>query len=333
MAVTSDQKIDFFTHIIPTQYKKALFDVLPSNSPYKDLIEATPTLYDFEHRFRILDKFEKLMQVVTISSPPIELFTNPNIALELAKLANDEMAELVVKYPERFVAAVATLPMNDIDAALKELERAINDLNLRGVQIYTSVCDEPIDLPKYMPFYEKMNQYNLPIWLHPYRPLSRSDYLTENYSKYRIFHIFGWPYETSAAMARLVFSGVLERYPNLKFVTHHCGGMIPYFEARILQQKGYLGVREACKELPKPPLDYFKMFYADTAVSGSTSALICGKSFFSVDHMVFGTDMPYGPDNGDYVIRHTIDSINRMELIYTDKTKIFQGNAIRLLRL
>ena len=145
------------------------------------------------------------------------------------------MAELVLKYPDRFLAGVACLPMNDMDAALTETDRAITDLGLKGVLIYTPINDKPLDAPEFIPLYEKMCQYNLPILIHPMRNPDYPDYRTENASKYRVYNTFGWPYETTVAMTRIVFSGILEKYPNLKFVTHHCGGMVPYLAERIKQ--------------------------------------------------------------------------------------------------
>jgi predicted TIM-barrel fold metal-dependent hydrolase len=257
-------------------------------------------------------------------------------SVDLAKLANDEMAELVFKYPDRFPAAVACLPMNNIDAALKELDRAINDLKFRGVQIHTPTNDKPLDSPEFIPVYEKMSGYNLPIWIHPTRSMSEPDYKNENVSKYRIFSMFGWPYETSAAMTRLVFSGIMEKYPNLKFITHHCGGMIPYFAARIMAFHDSEEMRRGGKDklgLTKAPIEYFKMFYADTAICGYTPGLMCGYAFFGGEHLLFGTDMPYDNQFGDRNTRETLRAIEQMDISDSERQKIYEDNARRLLRL
>ena len=234
MKVDHKLKIDIFAHILPPKYKKTLYKVAPSGFYLQDVIETLPTLFDIEYRFRIMDKFEGLVQVLTLSSPPVELIAEPQKATDLARLANDEMAELVLKFPDRFVTAVACLPMNNMDAALQEVDRTINNLKFRGVQIFTPINDKPLDSPEFMPLYEKMSQYNLPIWSHPQRTADYADYRTESRSRYMIFSNFGWPYETTVAMTRLVFSGVLEKYPNLRVITHHCGGMIPYLVERIM---------------------------------------------------------------------------------------------------
>ena len=180
-----------------------------------------------------MDKFQDLVQVLTIAGPNVESVSNPKEAVDLAMIANDEMAELVLKYPDRFVGAVACLPMNDMDAALKEADRAINDLRFRGVEIFTDINGKPVDLPEFMPLYEKMESYNLPILLHPRRENLKADYAGETSSKYLIYTNFGWPYESSAAMARLAFSGVFDKYPRLKVLTHHAGGMIPFSKIQL----------------------------------------------------------------------------------------------------
>jgi predicted TIM-barrel fold metal-dependent hydrolase len=327
-------KIDAYSHIVPAKYKEALYKVAPKDCDRK--VSRVPALYDVERRFRIMDKYEEVVQVLTLAWPAVEEIADSEKAVDLARLANDEMAELVFRYPDRFVAAIACLPMNNIDAALKEVDRAINDLRFRGVQVYTPINDKPLDALEFMPLYEKMSQYNLPILIHPMRSPDYPDYRTEAASKYGIYSIFAWPYETTIAMTRLVFSGVLERYSNLKMVTHHCGGMVPYFEQRIkvfhdlFEMLGYkykLG-------LTKAPIDYFKMFYSDTAIQGNTPALMCAYAFCGPDHLLFGADMPLGDSQLGY--RNyglTISAIKQMNISDVEKTKIFEENARKLFQL
>jgi predicted TIM-barrel fold metal-dependent hydrolase len=329
-------KIDIFPHILPKKYKEALYKMAPSGFYIKNVIETLPTLYDLEHRFRIMDKYEGLMQVLTLSAPPIEQIGDVRKAVDLARLANDEMAELVLKYPDRFAAAVAALPMIDMEATLKEVDRAINDLKFRGVQLNTPINNKPIDSPEFLPLYEKMSQYNLPIWIHPVREADSSDYRSEKRSKYMIFHIFGWPYETAAAMTRLIFSGIMEKYPGLNVITHHCGSMVPYLEQRIIGAYDHAEMLRGAKYkqgLTKPPIDYFKKFHYDTAIYGSTPGLMCAYAFCGVDHMLFATDFPYDSQFGERYIRQTIQSINQMAISDLEKKMIFEDNARRLLRL
>ncbi len=328
--------IDIFPHILPPKYKEALFKKIPPNSVVQKNAAALPTLVDLNIRFRIMDKYEGLVQLLTLVAPPIQDMVGPKDAIELSKIANDEMAELVAKYPDRFVGAVACLPLNDIDAALRETDRAITDLRFRGIQIYSDVNGKPLDSPEFIPLYEKMAYYNLPSLLHPRRAKTVPDYLTESESKYMAFLIFGWPYETTMAMTRLVFGGVFDKYPNLKVITHHCGAMVPYFAERIASTMDEHVMRmgfEFEQILTRPLLDYYHMFYGDTVVSGSTSALMCGYDFFGADHILFGTDMPFDSQIGDRAIRQTILSIEQMEIPDSEKKKIFEDNAKKLFRL
>lgn len=328
-------KIDVFPHIMPIKYKEALFDKAPSGFYASQYVDVVPTLYDLDMRFRIMDKFEDYVQILTLASPPIEATVGPQDAVELAKLANDEMAEMVMKYPYRFIAAVACLPMNDIDAALKEADRAINNLNFRGVQIFTNINGKPLDSPEFMPLYEKMASYDLPIWLHPVRPITVADYASEDSSKYSIWDMLGWPYDTSVTMTRLVISGVLERYPTLKIITHHAGGMVPFFANRI--GEGYdFNEREGFKykqHLRKPVLDYYRMFYNDTAIYGNTAGLMCAYAFCGAEHLLFGTDMPYDNQIGYRHVRETIRSIEEMSITDSEKMLIFEDNAKKIMRL
>ena len=328
-------KIDAYSHIIPPKYREALSKAAPEMHDL--LVAGWPPLYDLEARFRIMDKYEPLRQVLTLGRIPVEHIADPTKAVELAKVANDEMAELVQKYPDRFVAALTTLAMNNVDAALKETERTIKDLKFKGVYLHTPVDEKPLDLPEYMPLYEMMSQYELPIVIHPMRKIDHPDYLTEKESKYWIYSLFGWPFDTTSAMARLVCSGVMEKYPGLIIVTHHCGGMVPFYAERIKQ---FTQLMESGREgdhglgLKREAIDYYKMFYADTALYGNTPALMCGYSFFGPDRLLFGVDFPLGcTEYGDRNYRQTINAIEQMDIPEEDREKIYAGNARRIMRL
>ena len=333
MAETYPLRIDAYSHIAPPKYRELLRKAAPQECA--SMIDTFPPLYDLDHRFRIMDKYD-VVQVITPSWPSVELAA-PKNAVDLARALNDEMAELVRKYPDRFPAAIASLPMNDMDAALEETDRAIKDLRMRGVLIYTPVADKPLDSPEFMPLYEKMSGYNLPLVIHPMRNPDYPDYRTETVSMYRISNTFGWIYETTTAMTRLVFSGVLEKYPNLKFLTHHCGGMVPFYAERIRQFQDLGEMRWDLKyydRLTKAPLDYYKMFYADTALYGNTPALMCGHAFFGADHLLFGIDMPLGDMEFGYRnYRQTINAIDEMQISDEDKKKIYVENPRRFYRL
>ncbi|MFC1942695.1 amidohydrolase family protein [Chloroflexota bacterium] len=327
--------IDAYSHITPQKYLDALTKASPMLTA--DKVTTTPPLFDLDYRFRIMDKYEGLVQVLTLGWPAVEEVADAKKSVDLAKLANDEMAKLVEKYPERFVGAIACLPINNIEASLKEADRAIQDLRCRGVYVHSHVNGKPLDSPEFMPLYEKMSQYDLPIYIHPHRNEGFSDYTTEEESLYNICRIFGWPYDTTAAMTRLVFSGIMEKYPNLKVVTHHGGGMVPYYQERIIQHYSIHELKyhkEYFKGLTKAPIDYFRKFYADTAIHGNSTALKCAHECFGPDHIIFGCDMPLGDRQfGIRSYRQTINAIQAMDISDEDKKKIFEDNARELLHL
>lgn len=316
-------KIDIFTHVIPERYKKELSKYASHSEKSRRMLAGAEAISNLETRFRIMDKYEDYMQVITISGGPIEAVAKGNDAVELAKVCNDEAAALVAKYPYRFLSAVANLPLDDTDAALKELDRAINVLKLKGIVLHTPLYfygDEsmppqrgkPLDFPELMPIYAKMAEYNLPIWIHPNSLCDARipDYGNETEAKYYAWQIYGWPYQDTLAQVRLVFSGILEKYPNLKFINHHAGAMIPFFEGRLLVNGNNADMRwgeNLYKGLTKHPLDYFKLFYSDTAIGGSTPALMCAHAFYGADHLLFGSDMPFDMETGNESIRETID--------------------------
>jgi predicted TIM-barrel fold metal-dependent hydrolase len=218
--------------------------------------------------------------------------------------------------------------------------RACKSMNASGGMMTQPKIDIfPHIFPKR--FFERMaEKYDLPIWLHPTRTAKFPDYATESKSKYEIWWLFGWPYETSAAMARLVFSGMLGKLPKLKIITHHLGAMAPFFEARIALGMSQLGSRTSdedygalLKKMAKRPVDYFKMFYADTSINGSAPAVRCGLDFYGKNHVLFGTDCPFDPQGGPAFIRENIRAIDSLGLKATDRRKIYFGNALKMLHM
>jgi aminocarboxymuconate-semialdehyde decarboxylase len=329
--------IDGYSHISPPKYT----DVLRKEYPgfYGRILGVTAPMFDMEARFRVMDAFAPLAQVLTIGPvPPLEVFAKPERAVDLARLANDEMAELVHKHADRFVAAVALLPMHDIESAIAEAGRAVTELGFKGIYLHSNINGRPLDSPEFLPLFEMMASYDLPVYIHPWRGDDFPDYQSETESRYAIASTFGWPYETTACMARLVFSGLLERFPGLKVVTHHLGGMVSLYEQRIVQHYGQThkghDYEEYRRGLRKPPIEYFKMFYADTAIHGNTPALMLAHSFWGADHILFGADMPLGdPDFGVGSYTRTIGAIEAMDITDAEKRMILGGNVIRLLNL
>jgi len=328
--------IDCYAHVLPPRYRDTLYRLTSQSASQKKNIDSLVTLYDMEARFEVMDRYPGLVLVLVPSYPTLDDIPDRQTALDLARLYNDEMAELIQKYPRRFVGAVATLPMGNIDDAVGEAERAMDDLKFRGVNIYTPINDKPLDSPEFMPLYEKMADYGLPIWIHPRRAPDYPDYRTESKSLYEICRVYGWPLETTVAMHRLVYSGVLEKYPDLKFITHHCGGMVPYLADRIIGFRDQAEMRRKDDypvRLKKHPIEYFKSFYNDTALYGNTAALMCAYDFFGADHLLFATDFAHDNQQGDRYLRQTINAISRMAVSDEEKTKIFEDNVRKLLRL
>ena len=326
--------IDIYTHIFPGDFFQQMAKAAPRLENIGKRMQAVKMIHDLDVRFRLMDEFGDYGHVISLPNPPLEDITEPEVGANLARVANDAMAELVHKHPDRFPAFVAALAMHDMDATMVELHRAIRDLGARGVQIFTNIAGEPLDIPKFQPVFDAMDEYDLPIWMHPARAATMADSASEERSRFEMWWCFGWPYETSVAMARLVFSGLFDRHPNIKIITHHMGGMIPFFDGRIGPGMDVLGGRttdedysEVLSSLKRPHIDYFKMFYADTAMFGTHIGIECGLKFFGMDQVVFSTDCPFAP------VKETFESIDRLELEEADKKKLFGGNAARLMNL
>ena len=278
-----------------------------------------------------MDRCGDMKQVLTLTLTGSLILNDPVHAVDFAKRANDEVAELLSRHPDRFAAGVASVPTTDMDAALRELERALEKLGLKGVHLFTPVKGKPLSLDNVKPIFEKMAGYDLPIWIHPMRPIDRSDY-----RGFFLDHVFGWPYQSTAAMTYLALDGLFDLFPRAKVVIHHCGALAPFFDARITESYDssptIFGMKNA-RNLEKPLVDYYKMFYTDTALSGGTAGLMCGYTVLGPDHLLFGTDMPYDSEFGDRILRNTIASVERMTISEREKEMIYSGNAKKLLNL
>ena len=331
-------KIDVFNHIFPQPFFARLQQVMVNRGAIKRWLHI-PFLHDLDVRFRMLEEFgPDYRQILSLSAPPIESI-NPDrqVTIDLARLANDAMADLVRAHPGRFPGFIASLPLNDADASVAELERAVTSLGALGVQVFSNVNGVPLDDERFFPLFATADRLACPILLHPARGAGFADYPGESKSKYEIWWTFGWPYETSAAMQRLVFSRLFERLPSVKIVAHHLGAMIPYFEGRIGYGLDQFGARTSDEDygallasMPKRPYDYFKMFWADTAVFGSAAATECGLKFFGRDQVVFASDAPFDPEGGPMYIRETIKVIDNLAIAESDREKIYRRNAERL---
>jgi aminocarboxymuconate-semialdehyde decarboxylase len=334
-------KIDIFNHIWPVPFFQALQKVVPNFRDMGKRVTSIPMLMDLELRFRVMDRFDDYVQILSMSSPPLEAMApDPATAQELVRIANDSVAEICVRYPDRFPGFIAILASNNPQGMIDETRRAIEDLGAVGVLLYSNAAGRPIDGPEFEPLYAMMERYDRPIWIHPTRTAAFADYQTESKSKYEIWWTLGWPYETTVAMSRLVFSGVLDRYPALKVITHHGGGIAPMLEGRLGPGWDQLGTRTSdedyvvlLKSLHRRPLDYFRLFYADTALFGSAGATRLALEFFGPQHFLFASDSPFDPEQGPMYIRETIRILEALEVTDAERARIFHGNAIELLGL
>ena len=331
--------IDAFNHFFPKRYFDAL---LESPSGAKDIgkrVRGIPALFDLEQRLRVVEGFENYTQVLSHGLPPVERLFPADKSPEMARIANDGLAEVVAKNPKHFVGYSALLPMNAPEAAAKEAERVLKN-GANAIQLATNANGAPIDEKHFWPIYEVIEKSGRPILLHPSRTRQMPDYPTEKVSKYEICSVLGWPYETGVTLARFVFSGIIDRYPDLKIIAHHLGGVIPYLEGRVAHSFDQLGARTSdedygaiLKRLKKRPYDYFKDFYGDTAVEGARAATVCGIDFFTPDHVLFASDCPFDKEKGPGYIRDTIKVIDGLALTTADKEKICFRNAERLFGL
>lgn len=326
--------IDIYTHIFPKPAYDRMSNLGPALAGIGKRMAGMRLLHDLDGRFREMDEFGDYRQIIAMPNPPIEDITTPEQGAELARIANDGMAELVRRHRDRFPAFVAAIPMHNMDAAMEECQRAVEELGARGVQMFSNVGGRPLDDPAFLPLFDRIAGYGVPIWLHPARTPATSDYAAEPTSRFEAWTALGWPYATSVAMLRLVYTGIFDRHPGIKIITHHLGGMIPYHDGRIEAAFVNLGRRSADENygavkaaLRRPFIDYFKLFYGDTAMHGAVNPVRCGLSFFGPRNVVFASDAPFAP------IRKNIDMIYRLDLSEGDRRMVFSGNAERIMRM
>lgn len=338
-------KIDAFCHVMPREYAERLEAVgdAPAAANIRNRIAGIPSMVDLDLRFAQMDEFgDDYRQVISLPAPPIEDLGPPPRGREFAKLGNEGLARLCAEHPDRFAGFVAQLPMNDPEGTLEAIDHACGELGALGVQIYTHVNGHPLDEERFEPFWARMAEIGKPVWVHPSRNSSWSDYPTEEVSKYEIWWVFGWEYDTAAFMARVVFSGILERHPDLKILIHHGGSMVPHFAGRVgpgwdqlgtrTSDEDYTAITKEMKRKGKRPVDYFRNFYADTALFGALEATRCGLAFFGVEKTLFASDAPFDPEGGRMYVRETLRIIDRLELSAAQREAVCEGNLRKLCR-
>jgi aminocarboxymuconate-semialdehyde decarboxylase len=334
--------IDFQAHVFPKTYIDEMqrldgVVVLEEPDPHSGMRyfydkklkcrinTATFQGQDIERRLRHMDVLGIDIHVLTIPAPGADRYEGA-AAVKMARVANDAIAAISQKYPKRFVGFF-TLPSCNVQASLDELERSINELGLRGFGCFANLNGQGLYREELFPLYERLAKYKLPVYIHPTAPLA-----TES-SGIDIMPtlIFGWAYDSTLAMTRLVYGRVLERFPEINWVVADVGGVLAFFAQRAINI--YTGRTDEIRYkygLNENPLDSFRRFYVDTADHPATT-LRCVKDFFGPERMVLGTNYPYGPEEGCVLVKNSLKAIEGLDLNAGDKEKILGGNAARML--
>jgi aminocarboxymuconate-semialdehyde decarboxylase len=319
-------RIDAFAHVMPPDFLAEM----AAAHPTEELAALDdPRFTGHDVRLRDLDEFGVDRQVLTLARPTIWLGLEPGEALPLVRAANDAVRSFADVHPDRYVP-VATIPFVG-DGYAAELERCLDDLDMAGVQLFSHTPDHPVDSPGHRELYEVATDHGAPVWLHPqlheWQPWD-SDYL--------LHKMLGWPFDTSLAMGRLVFGGVLDEFPDLVVVPHHMGAMVPHFIDRMaglhrmsveyeeLYPFEVNDVRGRVREL-------FGRFYGDTARAGAVGVLEDGFAFYGPDRLVFATDYPFGPEEGRKFLRDETGAVEAMDVTEAERAAVFGGNLERVL--
>jgi predicted TIM-barrel fold metal-dependent hydrolase len=327
--------VDAFPHIIPQECLERFCDV--AQGPALDFLRGLrgrtylAPMWDLDARFRSMDAVDGYVQVLTLCLPPIEQMAAGALSADLARLSNDSMAKLVQKHPERFVGFAASLPLDDVDTSIRELERTVHELGALGVQVFTNCNGRAMDDPRFEPLWARLEQLDRTIWVHGARQPTIEDFVGEQRSRYGLWAALGWPYEMGMFAARMVASGVLDRYPRLRFYLHHSGGMMPTFSRRVngswLElEGGHTEDEPAYASLKRPPADYFHQFYADTS-GQSPVAIRAAIEFQGIERVLLGSDAPF-ISPADHLA-----TIAQLQLAPDDQERLLGGNARRVVGL
>jgi aminocarboxymuconate-semialdehyde decarboxylase len=280
---------------------------------------------NIERRLEHMDRLGVDVHVLTIPAPGADRFEGDG-AIKIARIANDAIAGIARRHPKRFIGFF-TLPTCNVKASLDELERSVNELGLKGFGCFANLNGQALDREELFPIYERLAKYKLPVYIHPTAPLATEATGIDIMPTL----IFGWAFDSTVAMTRLVYGHVLERFPEINFVVADVGGVLAFFAQRAINI--YSGRTEEIRQrygLKENPLDSFRRFYVDTA-DHPASTLRCVKDFFGAERMVLGTNYPYGPEEGCLLVKNSLKAIDGIELAAAEKEKILGGNAARIL--
>jgi predicted TIM-barrel fold metal-dependent hydrolase len=291
-----------------------------------------PQYMDVHSRVEWIKKYNIDYQVVTpAGTMDINLFPGESlIRLAMVREINDNMARLMEDSQGKLLA-LGTVSLVDFEKSPHELERAIKGLGLKGISIFSNVNSLPLDSPEFEPFWAKVNAMDVVVYIHPKNALVHPG--NNYFYDYGMGGVFCWPFESTIALSRMVFSGLLKRYSNLKIVGHHLGGMmIPSLWGRILETYEMCD-RKMGNIIDENLYNYFHRFYYDTAVGGSASAIRCAYEIFGADRLLFATDGPHGPEHGNRRLKTYPGVIKSIGLSEQDNQKIFADNIREILKL
>jgi predicted TIM-barrel fold metal-dependent hydrolase len=330
------KKIDAFCHFAPEVLLQYLEQKSGRPHPFRGLFQARPLLTQVDKRIAFMDA-RKLDVSVLVPLPWIEtaptVWQNAAQAAEAARLCNDAMAKVVQSQPTRF-QGVALLPTTEPQGMVKELERAVNELGFVGGVVAVGPTVKRMDHPEMEALFQVAAKLDVPLWLHPSRPITYPDYIDEQMSLDLDWQTLGWLHDTSTAMTRIVFAGLFEKYPDLKIITHHHGALIPLFAKRM--EDGYRSFEKSGMSfktpIKRPYTEHFRKFYCDTATFGYEPLVLQQAfEFFGPKRMLFGTDTPMETTEGDFLTNST-RSVESLKASSGDKARIFAGNFLELIK-
>jgi len=323
--------IDFHNHFYPPEYLEAI-KAGPSNVKVTFDSENNPLLHypgdynivvrghrDIEYRAEVLANAGVDKQILSFTTPGTHV-ESPERSVELARLVNDGLSKIMTERKDRF-SALATLPLNDPEASVIEMERAFNELGFKGVMLHGNVNGIALSDQRFWPLYEKADDLNAVLYIHPSFPVG-----VEAMTDYWLMPLVGFPFDTTLAAAKLVFSGVVEKYPGIRWVLGHLGGAIPYLAERL--DRGYFAFEECRENIDKPPSEYLKEFYYDS-VNFDVNALEFAIGFAGADHLVAGSDYPHKIGS----LEMMVSTIEKLDIFPEAKSGIYAENAARLLEL
>jgi aminocarboxymuconate-semialdehyde decarboxylase len=332
-------RIDIWTHLLSPAYVQHL--KREAGGGRSSFFLAQRALHDVDFRLRLADDQGDYRQVLTPLPAPlafdVQTMASPAFR-DTVRRNNDELATIAARHSDHFAGFVGATPIADADAATEEAIRCVSELGALGVQLEADAMNVPLHEDRYRPLFSAIEQLEAAVWLHPCRTPDRLGFAPDT-TPFMLWQILGWPFDTTIAISKLIFSGIYDRHPDLKLIAHHGGGVIAQLSGRIEMMSWLAGLDtsgslvEALDRLERKPIEYFRLLYVDTAMFGAHHGVKCAADFFGTERMLFGSDAPFDAQAGSYFIRRTTADVEAAIETTTDRDAIFQGNAQRILRI